>query len=89
MEVSGTAFIPHTSLGRVSLNAGYKLGGEVENIVKKYNYIGKHKRKAIRELARLARVWFPHFRHGQRAMSSNLYASAELVDIHFLYHLAN
>ena len=33
------------SLYRVSLNAVYKLGREVENIVRRHNYIGKYRRK--------------------------------------------
>ncbi|GFY35770.1 hypothetical protein TNCV_4841471 [Trichonephila clavipes] len=34
-------------------------------------------------------VWFPHFRYGQRAMSSNHYTNAEFADIHFIYGLIN
>ncbi|GFV96926.1 hypothetical protein TNCV_4351391 [Trichonephila clavipes] len=34
-------------------------------------------------------MWFPHFRHGQRAMNMNSYTNAELVNIHFIYGLAN
>ncbi|GFT00637.1 hypothetical protein TNCV_141821 [Trichonephila clavipes] len=41
---------------KVSPNVMYKLGGEVENIVRSHNYIRKHGRKelggAVRELAR-------------------------------------
>ncbi|GFY06993.1 hypothetical protein TNCV_4202641 [Trichonephila clavipes] len=34
-------------------------------------------------------MWFPHFKHGQHAMNMNRYTNAELVDIHFIYDLAN
>ena len=48
---------------RVSPNAVYKFGGEVANIVRNHNYIGKHGRKAIggavRELASSESVVFP------------------------------
>ncbi|GFW72315.1 hypothetical protein TNCV_703521 [Trichonephila clavipes] len=36
-----------TSLHGVSLNVVYKLEGEVEDIVRIHNYMGKHERKAI------------------------------------------
>ncbi|GFV67249.1 hypothetical protein TNCV_3670041 [Trichonephila clavipes] len=34
-------------------------------------------------------IWFPHLKHGQRAMDLNRYTNAELDDIHFIYKLAN
>ena len=34
-------------------------------------------------------VWFPHCRHGQRAINMNRYTNAELADIHFIYGLAD
>ncbi|GFU83525.1 hypothetical protein TNCV_4217851 [Trichonephila clavipes] len=34
-------------------------------------------------------MWFLHFRHGQSAMNMNRYTNSELVDIHFIYDLAN
>ncbi|GFU31323.1 hypothetical protein TNCV_8721 [Trichonephila clavipes] len=33
-------------------------------------------------------MWFPYFRHEQRAMNMNRYTNAELADIHFIYDLA-
>lgn len=44
----------------VSRNFVYKPGGQIENIDKKYNYLGKHGRKsitaAVRELSESAHV---------------------------------
>ncbi|GFW22263.1 hypothetical protein TNCV_1430171 [Trichonephila clavipes] len=34
-------------------------------------------------------MWFSHFRHGQRGMNMNPYTNAKLVDILFIYGLAN
>ncbi|GFU66728.1 uncharacterized protein TNCV_2072871 [Trichonephila clavipes] len=64
------------------------LGG---NIVKSHNYIGKHEWKVIVALYVSSQgryIWFPHFRHGKRAMNMNQYTNAELADIQFIYGLA-
>ncbi|GFT53288.1 hypothetical protein TNCV_4233801 [Trichonephila clavipes] len=34
-------------------------------------------------------MWFPHFRHGQRAMNMNRCTKLVLLNIHFIYNLAN
>ncbi|GFX94233.1 hypothetical protein TNCV_4292781 [Trichonephila clavipes] len=34
-------------------------------------------------------MWFPHFRHVQRAMNINSYTSDELAEIHFIYGPVN
>ncbi|GFW43259.1 hypothetical protein TNCV_1350221 [Trichonephila clavipes] len=71
-------------------NAASKHGREIENIVRSHNYIGKHGRQAKSALyvSSLGRyMWFPHFRHGQRAMNMNRCTNAELADIHFIYGL--
>ncbi|GFS58852.1 uncharacterized protein TNCV_4271401 [Trichonephila clavipes] len=77
---------------RVSLNAVYKLGGEVENVLRSHYYIGKDGWKdiggAVHELAS-SEHGFPHFRQGQCSMNMNRYTKTKFVDIHFIYDLAN
>ncbi|GFW01450.1 hypothetical protein TNCV_5031001 [Trichonephila clavipes] len=47
LMVQSSSILTTSGLYRVSLNAVYKLGEEVENIVRSYSYTGKHGRKAI------------------------------------------
>ncbi|GFS93896.1 hypothetical protein TNCV_5053491 [Trichonephila clavipes] len=35
------------------------------------------------------RYLFPHFRHRQQTVNMNRYTNTKLVDIHFIYNLAN
>ncbi|GFX49897.1 hypothetical protein TNCV_1031481 [Trichonephila clavipes] len=75
---------------RVSLNAVYKIGGEIENIVRSNNYLNKHGQKAIGGAVRHMlssqgqHKWFLHFRRGKLAMNMNRYTNAEMADIHFV-----
>ncbi|GFX46219.1 uncharacterized protein TNCV_2298681 [Trichonephila clavipes] len=74
---------------RVSPNATYKLGWEVENIVRSHNYIKVHRRKAIGGAVRELTMSKHVVSSFQTEMNMNRYTSTKLADIHFIYDLAN
>ncbi|GBM27429.1 hypothetical protein AVEN_59890-1 [Araneus ventricosus] len=96
MNIETIRFTPQTdlinALYKVSQNSTYKLGGEVENIIKNHNHTGKHGWKyiggAVCDLqSRQVRV--PHCRLQANAVNINRFTNAELTNFYFLYGLTN